>query len=245
MALTADRDLNFFTSETLVDYGVDQNVRIYKGALVGRNRSTGYARPLLAGDDFLGVAYRQADNTFVGNQAGGINVRVHQGIDVLHPFAGLSPSDIGKDVYANADDTMTLTPTSYSRVGRIVTIESSQAARVRIRPTPSLSGVLENQPFINLADQNVTLNLDFVNKTLAMANTAARTLTLPAATTVRAGGWLRVIKTSANAFAITLDGNAAELIDGAATFAAVDAQFDVVELLCTGSEWVIVSRDIA
>jgi hypothetical protein len=63
--------------------------------------------------------------------------------------------------------------------------------------------------------------------------------------TVRAGGTIRVVKTSADAFAVTLDGNASETIDGAATLATLDAQYDVATLLCTGSEWVVLSRDIA
>ena len=44
---------------------------------------------------------------------------------------------------------------------------------------------------------------------------------------------------------MTLDGNGAEQIDGAATYAAVDAAYDTVHVLCTGSEWIILSRDIA
>jgi hypothetical protein len=62
---------------------------------------------------------------------------------------------------------------------------------------------------------------------------------------VRAGGWLRLVKTSSDAAAVTLDGYSAETIDGAATFAAIDAQHDCALLLCTGSGWVILSRDIA
>jgi hypothetical protein len=62
---------------------------------------------------------------------------------------------------------------------------------------------------------------------------------------VRAGGWFRIVKASAAAAAVTLDGNASETIDGGATFAAIDAQYDTALVLCTGSEWIILSRDIA
>ena len=34
MALTADRELKFFASQELIDLGVDDNVKIYKGGLV-------------------------------------------------------------------------------------------------------------------------------------------------------------------------------------------------------------------
>lgn len=50
MPLSANRDVQFYSVQELIDIPVDDNVNIYKGALVGRNRSTGYARPLTAGD---------------------------------------------------------------------------------------------------------------------------------------------------------------------------------------------------
>ncbi len=245
MALSSNREVDFFASAEIVEVGVDDNVNIYKGAFVGRNRATGYARTLTAGDEFLGMAARQADNTVAGHTAGGINVRLHQGLDIVHALSGVALGDIGKDVYASADDTLTLTPTGHSRVGRIVAVEGSNLARVRVQPVGALMGALENAPVVLLADASATLTLDHMNRTLLIANTAARTLTLPAAATVRAGGWIRVIKTSAAAFAVTLDGNASELIDGSATYAAIDAAYDCAHLVCTGTEWVIVSRDIA
>lgn len=245
MALTADRNLAFYASPELVDLPVDDNVVVYKGALVGRNRATGYARPLTAGDEFLGIAYHKADNTVAGHTAGGINVRLHQAIDIVHTLTGVVTADIGKDVYASADDTLTLTPAGNSHVGRIVAVDSTNLARVRCKPVMSLTGLLENEPVVELADADATLTLDHLNRTLLIGNTQARTLTLPAVATVRAGGWFRLVKTSAAAAAVTLDGNAAETIDGAATFAAVDAQYDVARVVCTGTEWVIVGRDIA
>jgi hypothetical protein len=54
-----------------------------------------------------------------------------------------------------------------------------------------------------------------------------------------------LVKISAAAFAITLDGNAAETIDGAATLTTMDALYDCALLLCTGTEWIVLSRDIA
>jgi hypothetical protein len=245
MALTADRNVNFYASPELVDIPVDDNVKIYKGALVGRNRTTGYARALVAGDDFLGVAYRLADNTITGHTAGGLTVRLHQAVDIVHALTGVVQADLGKDVYASADDTLTLAPAGNSRLERIVDVEAADTARVRCQPVAELSGALENGPIISLADANATLTLDHVHRTLLIANTAARTLTLPAVATVRAGGWLRVVKTNAVAQAVTLDGNGAENIDGAATYAALDAQYDAVLLLCTGTEWIILSRDVA
>jgi hypothetical protein len=245
MALTADRNVSFYVSQELIELPVDDNIVIYKGALVGRNRSTGYARGLVAGDEFLGVAYAQASNTATGHTAGGVRVRLHQAVDIVHALAGVVTADIGKDVFASADDTLTLTPTGNSRVGRIVAVEGSGVARVRCQPIAALDGVLDNTLVVSLDDANATLTLDHLNRTLLIANTQARTLTLPPVATARAGATLRIVKTSAAAAAVTLDGNASETIDGAATYAAIDAQYDVATLLCTGSEWIIVARDIA
>ena len=52
------------------------------------------------------------------------------------------------------------------------------------------------------------------------------------------------LKTTSNAVAATLDGNAAETIDGATTLATIDAQFDTAILVSDGTQWIVVARDI-
>lgn len=245
MALNANRELQFYSVQELIEIPVDDNVNIYKGALVGRNRSSSYARPLTAGDEFLGIAYKQADNTVSGHSAGGINVRLHQSIDIIHTLSGVATADIGKDVYASDDSTLTLTPTSNSRVGRVVAVEVTNTARVRIKPVSALDGVIDNLLVAALSDATQTLSLDHMNRVLLMGNTAARTLTLPSAATARAGAWVRIVKTSSALFAITIDPSGVETIDGAANLASVDAQYDCLHAICTGSEWIVLSRDIA
>lgn len=245
MPLTANRELSFYPSQELIEIGVDANAKIYKGAFVGRNRATGYARPLIAGDEFLGIAYRLADNTFVGNVAGGIAVRLQQNVDIVHTMSGIAVGDVGKEAYASSDDALTLNPNGQSRIGRVIGIEATNLARVRIQPIAEVTGLAEGMPILTLGDASVTLTLDLVNRTLLMANSTGRTITLPSAASVRAGGWLRVVKTGAAVAAITLDANASETIDGSLTLATLDAQYDTVLLLCTGSEWIVLSRDIA
>ena len=134
MALSASRDLEFFTTQELVDAPVDDDVVIYKGALVGRNGGTGFARPLQAGDLFIGVAYRTADNTVDGHTAGGITVRLHQDIDIVHTLSGVTATDAGAVAYASADDTLTLTAGGNSRVGRVLGVAAANTARVRCEP---------------------------------------------------------------------------------------------------------------
>ena len=137
MALSANREVKFYTSQELIDVPVDDNVNIYKGAFVGVNSSTGYARPLTAADDFLGAAYAQADNTVSGHTAGGIDVRLHQSVDVVHTLSGVAATDIGSEVYASDDETLTLTSSGNTRVGRIVAIEGTNLVRVRCQPIAS------------------------------------------------------------------------------------------------------------
>jgi len=245
MALTADREVVFYASQELIDFPVDDNVKIYKGALVGRNRSTGYARSLVAGDEFLGLAYGQVDNTVSGHAAGGRNVRLHQSVDIVHALTGVTVADVGKDVYSSDENTLTLTAGGYTRIGRIVAVEGTNLARVRCQPVFQVDGLLDNLPILTLPDADATLTLDQINRVLLIANTEGRTLTLPPVATVRAGGWFRVVKTSAAAAAVTLDAYQSETIDGATTLATLDAQFDCTHLLCTGTQWVVVDRDIA
>jgi 3D (Asp-Asp-Asp) domain-containing protein len=134
MALAADREVEFFTTQELVDLPVDDDVVIYKGALVGLNSTTGFARPLVAGDLFLGIAYRKADNTVTGHTAGGIRIRLHQSVDVVHTLTGVVDTDLGSVVYASGDDTLTLTQSSNSRVGVVIGKPAANTARVRIQP---------------------------------------------------------------------------------------------------------------
>lgn len=85
------------------------------------------------------------------------------------------------------------------------------------------------------------LNTDCV---LLVTSAAAWTLTLPAAATAT-GQILIIKKTDAAANAVTIDGNGAELIDGAATNAEIDAQYDCLILLCDGTGWHIIGRKIS
>ena len=137
MTLTANREMNFYTSQELVELPVADNVRIYRGAFVGLNAANGYARPLVAGDDFLGVAYAEADNTGPGHTAGGIRVKLHQHIDAVLSLPGVALTNTGATVYASDDGAATLTASGNSPIGRVVTVESSGVARVRLRPVAS------------------------------------------------------------------------------------------------------------
>ena len=68
---------------------------------------------------------------------GGRRNRLHQEIDIIHTLTGVSQTDIGSQVYASDDATLTLTATSNTRIGRIVAIEGTNLMRVRCQPLAS------------------------------------------------------------------------------------------------------------
>ena len=102
-----------------MDYPVIAADIIYQGAAVGEN-AAGYARPLVAGDPFLGFATSQADNTT--GDAGDIAVRVETGGKYRLTVAGATAVTANDQpiVYAADDDTFTLTAGSNTPIGRVV-----------------------------------------------------------------------------------------------------------------------------
>ena len=89
---------------------------IYEGAAVGLNTS-GYARPLVAGDVFGGFALRQCDNA--GGTDGAKNIRVVARGTIVLNITGLTIDDVGKPVYASDDDTFTMTAGSNTQIGAV------------------------------------------------------------------------------------------------------------------------------
>lgn len=89
---------------------------IYEGAAVGD--SSGTARPLVAGDAFLGFCDRTADNS--AGAAGAVNVRCRQRGKIVLSVTGISSTDdIGTAVYASDDDTFTTTVGSNTAIGKV------------------------------------------------------------------------------------------------------------------------------
>lgn len=90
---------------------------VYQGAAVGENGS-GYARPLVAGDPFLGFCEAIADNS--GGAAGAINVNVKKRGNIVLPISSLAITANDRPVvFASDDDTFTLTATNNSPIGRV------------------------------------------------------------------------------------------------------------------------------
>jgi len=143
MALTGNRELDRYVDQELRRYAVAAGAHVYKGGFVGLSAS-GYARPLTAGDRFAGVAYEEADNR--SGADGGACVRVFTQGDFLHALAGAAATDIGRPVYASADDALTTTAAGNSLAGWIVDRPSANAVIVRLGveafagPSPQIVG---------------------------------------------------------------------------------------------------------
>lgn len=119
--LTTDSARDFllgdFTDQPIIAADI-----IYEGAAVGEN-GAGYARPLVAGDPFLGFATQQCDNS-VGS-AGDLNVKTRRAGRVELSIGSLAITDIGATVYASDDNTFTLTASTNTAIGTVSSFVSS------------------------------------------------------------------------------------------------------------------------
>jgi hypothetical protein len=245
LAAPADRQVQPNTTSTKSRQPLAASARPFQGSVLSL-KTDGYVRTLTDGDVVLGLAERTTDTEDVSATDGGCHANVDRGIQtVVVPLTGVARDDVGhrRMVYATDDGTFTFTPNG-SPIGAVIGVYATNLAVVQmiphhfVTPGPGALGI------VTLGDVAATLTTAHLDKVLLIANTAARTLTLPAAADC-AGRFLTVKKTSAAAFAVTLDGNGAETIDGAATFAAQDAAYDTVTMLSDGTAWHIIAKMIA
>lgn len=94
-------------------------------------------------------------------------------------------------------------------------------------PKPTVLSKSANYTVTTNDGDNVHVNVD--------ATGGAVTVTLYAASG-NSGKIVTVKKTDSSANAVTIDGNAAETVDGAATAALAD-QYDAITLICDGTNW--------
>jgi len=131
-ALSADGTFSFVrNARTTQTAKVKASTTIYRTALVGLDRATGYARGLVAGDMFLGIA---ADKAVCGTTAGAVEVVLHIEGEFKFALSGVAVTDIGKPAFASADATLTLTGAGNSYVGKILDVPEANYAIVRIDP---------------------------------------------------------------------------------------------------------------
>ncbi|MCK4659166.1 MAG: hypothetical protein KAV82_06550 [Phycisphaerae bacterium] len=116
MALSANRELDRYVDQELRSYPVAGSTHIYKGGFITLD-GDGYAEALAAGNRFLGIAYEEADNS--SGSDGDIRVRVFTLGDFGHTLTGATVADVGRAVFADADNTLTFTPGGNTFVGYV------------------------------------------------------------------------------------------------------------------------------
>ncbi len=110
---------------------------IYEGSAVGDNAS-GYARPLVAADPFLGFAIDKTDNS--SGSAGDKSARVKKRGNIVLSVTGVTGvSDINDTVYASDDNTFTLTSTSNTAIGKITRYVTGTIVEVEFEALSSQS----------------------------------------------------------------------------------------------------------
>lgn len=131
MALTKNREVDRYIDLELRTFRVKGSTHLYKGGFVGVT-AAGYARPLVAGDVFVGLAYEEADNS--AGADGAITTRVYTLSDIEHALSGAAITDVGRPVFASADDTLTFVSAGNSYVGTVQDFVSSGNIILRIDP---------------------------------------------------------------------------------------------------------------
>lgn len=119
LATDAPRVFETGHDELLNEIPAIANDIIYDGAAVGESSSTGTGRPLVAGDNFMGFATEQCDNS--GGSAGDKRIKVKMRGVVQLSITGVDNiNDFGDNVYATDDDTFTLTASGASSIGKLI-----------------------------------------------------------------------------------------------------------------------------
>lgn len=224
------------------------NALPFQGSLIGLAPTTGYARVLVAGDQFAGIATKTILAKDSPTSSGGLELQVMGGtFRFVAVISGVTRADIvsKRAVYASTDNDFSLTAApGNSYVGRLVELESqfggsgTNAVVVQAETYDVVSynngGGLQIETAI--ADTAQLLTVNQLDKLLvAAAVTAGRAWTLPAAALCT--GRTFKIKHTTGTFAITVTGNAAELIDGANTKAIGTGDYTFLEIISDGTKW--------
>jgi hypothetical protein len=218
----------------------------YPGEMIGLD-TAGYAVKFAdaASVLFLGINAEAVDITVLSTDSAGdkrIKVkRPKEGFAMYIASAALT--DVGKRCYAAFSNEVQYTTGTYGNYCGVVKAYLS-ATMVLIQP-PGWGEKPVGVARAMAATGTQTLTKFDLNKTIIVPNTAALTLNLPAVADTQAGDTLTVVKTTTDAQAITLDGNASETIDGSTTLATLDAFYDTACLVSNGAMWTVLYRDIA
>ena len=132
MALAANRLVNIVNEHLgyVIDLPMGASETIYKGGFVSLDAGDAYGAPLAAGEVFVGLALEKV----VSSASNGADTcKVLVGGMFQQAITSVAQADIGKAVYASDDQTLTLTATSNSSVGRIVNVPATGTAIIQMK----------------------------------------------------------------------------------------------------------------
>ncbi len=179
MALSGNAPLTQAIGESSV-FPVAASVRPYAGSMLGD--ASGYARPLVAGDKFLGHSQEERNNA-----SGGAGALFVEGLTGRYTgqvtIASVAITDIDKDVFASDDATYTLTRGANTLVGKVKRYVSANLAVVEFDTTRSAEKS-------TLLGANITPGAELVDSAGAFVD-FVNSITVDG-TTLRAGDVLRV-----------------------------------------------------
>lgn len=181
---------------------------IYEGAAVGLVAATGHARPLAAGDTFVGFCTEICDNT--GGAAAAKNVLVRTRGQIALPVTGAVITDANQPVYASDDNAFSFSPVAGVFVGLLRQFVSAGVGIVRY-DADGLIDPYGGRVWEALAAATLTLDVQDNGKGLWV--TVDSTITLPAVATelmdvaIANGG-------AFGAVGVTVSPNAADGISG-------------------------------
>ncbi len=128
--LSVDYNVYRYLDQQLRTLAVKASTIIYRGALVGLDRASGYARPLQEGDQCQGLAYEQCDNSN-GNNGDRDVILFAQG-DFEFSLYGIKKTDIGSPIFAIDDNTLILTGGYGSYIGKVIGVPAKNRVIVRL-----------------------------------------------------------------------------------------------------------------
>lgn len=247
LALNADRVL---TQGETAHYPMAANDTPFQGSFMGINSSGYYAR-LTGGMPFAGVCEIGVISRDSPTTNGGRMLRVKRGsFRMTLVISGLTVADIlaRREVYASTDNDVSLTSAlGNTRIGRLLGLASAfggpangivvQCDTHEVQQSSLKAGV----GCATLADAAALLTVSQLDTLLEIPNTAARTLTLPAVASCT-GRCFRILKTNSAAFAVTLQGNASENINGANTYATATANYSYAQIESDGTQWLLTGK---
>ena len=114
----------------VMDYGVSASSTVLKGTLV--QLADGYAESMTkaASLKFAGVAYEQIKNSTATD--GAVRVKVYKKGIFEFIMASAAVTDVGTEVYALDNQTVTKTSTDATKVGKIMSVENTNKVFIEI-----------------------------------------------------------------------------------------------------------------